>query len=218
MKPFFAAATLALGLCSCSESVTTVQILQHVLPSDTCGFAAGDPGRASGSLNLRFRSSYLLGLVVRSGYANTPIEVNGVPLDPDGEVGGAATAFVDTLKLSYETTPSVSIPDQDVPYAAALNPASDDNLLLVNLMTTEAAEALAAATAGGTTVQVRVTAQLMGKYATGKKSFKSNELVYAIDVAQRAVTIPACAAGTAPTPVAPCGSLGGQDGLYPTCL
>lgn len=218
MKPFFAAATLALGLCSCSESATVVQILQTIQPSDTCAFTATDPGIASGSLNLQFRSSYLVGLVVRSAYTNTPIDVNGVPLEPGGDVGGSATAFVDTLKLSYASTPSVSIPDQEVPYAAALNPGSDENLLLANLMTTEAAQALATATAGGTNVQVLVTAKLSGKYASGKKSFESNELVYGINVSQRAVAIPACAAGTAPTPVAPCGSLGGQDGQYPTCL
>ncbi|NOK23315.1 hypothetical protein [Corallococcus carmarthensis] len=217
MKPFFVAATLALGLCSCSESTPVVQILQTIQPDESCAFTATDPGLANGSLNLNYRNSYLLGLVVKSSYATTPIDVNGVPLDPESEIGGSATAFVDTLKLSYASTPNISIPDGEVPYTAAINPASDANRLVVNLMTAEAATALRAALSGTATAQVRVTMQLTGKFASGGKKFESNELVFGLDVANGGVTLRPCAAEEQPTADGPCGSGGGQDGVYPSC-
>ncbi|NOK33153.1 hypothetical protein D7W79_14395 [Corallococcus exercitus] len=221
MKPFFVAATLALGLCSCSESSPVVQILQTIQPDEECDFTAEDPGLANGSLNLAYRNAYVLGLIVKSSYAVAPIEVNGAPLDPDSDVGGSATAFVDTLKLSYEATTnsgsSINVPSGEVPYTAALNPSSDDNRFVVNLMTSEAAAALRDALSGTTTAQVRVTLQLTGKFAASGKKFESNEVVFGLDVADTAVALRACNPGEVPTVEGPCGSGAGQDNIYPTC-
>ncbi|RKG67319.1 hypothetical protein D7V80_16515 [Corallococcus sp. CA054B] len=218
MKPFFIAAALSLGLCSCSESAPVVQILQTIQPDESCDFGPDDTGIANGSLNLAYRNAYVLGLVVKSSYTSTPIDVNGVPLEPDTDVGGAATAFVDTLKLSYSSTPSINIPDGEVPYTAAINPASDENRLVVNLMTAEAAAALRTALAGNASATVRVTIQLTGKLASGGKKFESNEVIYGIDVDNRAVTLPTCVGTAAPEiPPGPCGSGIGQDNQYPSC-
>ncbi|RKG54143.1 hypothetical protein D7X30_29610 [Corallococcus sp. AB011P] len=218
MKPFFIAAALSLGLCSCSESAPVVQILQTIQPDDSCDFGPDDTGIASGSLNLAYRNAYVLGLVVKSTYASTPIDVNGVPLEPDTDIGGSAAAFVDTLKLSYSSTPSINIPDGEVPYTAVINPSSDENRLVVNLMTSEAAAALRAALSGTTTATVRVTVQVTGKFASGGKKFESNEVVYGIDVANAPVLLPTCAGTESPAiPAGPCGSGAGQDGQYPSC-
>ncbi|MHA7633261.1 hypothetical protein [Corallococcus sp. M7] len=218
MKPFFIAAALSLGLCSCSESTPVVQILQTIQPDENCSFGAGDVGIANGSLNLAYRGGYVLGLVVKSNYTTTPIDVNGVPLEPEGDVGGSATVFLDTLKLSYSSTPSINIPDGEVPYAAALNPGSDENRLVVNLMTAEAANALRTGLSGNTTATVRVTLQFTGKFAAGGKKVESNEIVYGIDVANTAVTLPTCGEDEDPTvPLGPCSSGVGQDGIYPSC-
>ncbi|MBN9683163.1 MULTISPECIES: hypothetical protein [unclassified Corallococcus] len=218
MKPFFIAAALSLGLCSCSESTPVVQILQTIQPDEECSFGVGDVGIANGSLNLAYRGGYLLGLVVKSSYNATPIDVNGVPLEPESDVGGSATVFVDTLKLSYTSTPSIRIPDAEVPYTGVLNPGSDENRFVVNLMTAEAADALRAALSGTTTATVRVTVQFAGKLAAGGKKVESNEIVYGIDVANTAVTLPTCPEGQDPeVPVGPCGSGVGQDGIYPSC-
>ncbi|AFE06842.1 putative lipoprotein [Corallococcus coralloides DSM 2259] len=219
MKPFFIAAALSLGLCSCSESAPVVQILQTIQPDESCDFAPDDTGIAGGSLNLFYRDAYVLGLVVKSSYTSTPIDVNGVPLEPDTDVGGSASAFVDTLKLSYSSTPSINIPDGEVPYTAVINPASDENQMVVNLMTAEAVEALEAALGGNATATVRVTLQLTGKFASGGKKFESNEVVYGIDVSNRAYTPPPCVGTAAPQiPAGPCGSGIGQDNQYPSCL
>ncbi|WP_404370064.1 hypothetical protein ACIHQR_08940 [Corallococcus coralloides] len=218
MKPFFIAAALSLGLCSCSESAPVVQILQTIQPDDSCDFGANDTGIAAGSLNLAYRNAYVLGLIVKSTYTATPIEVNGVPLEPETDVGGSAAAFVDTLKLSYSSTPSINIPDGEVPYTAVINPASDENKLVVNLMTAEAATALRTALSGTATATVRVTLQLTGKFASGGKKFESNEIVYGIDVANGTPALPACSGTETPNvPAGPCGSGAGQDGQYPSC-
>ncbi|NRD50378.1 hypothetical protein [Corallococcus exiguus] len=218
MKPFLIAAALSLGLCSCSESTPVVQILQTIQPDESCSFNAGDTGIANGSLNLAFRNGYLLGLIVKSNYASTPIDVNGVPLEPDTNIGGSATAFVDTLKLSYSSTPSIRIPDGEVPYSATINPVSDTNRLVVNLMTAEAATALRTALSGTATATVRVTLQFTGKFASGGKKFESNEIVYGIDVANGVGSLRTCATGEDPeVPEGPCGSGAGQDGQAPSC-
>ncbi|RKH71435.1 hypothetical protein [Corallococcus aberystwythensis] len=218
MKPFFLAAALSLGLCSCSESPPVIQILQVIQPDDSCDFGSDDTGSASGSLDLAYRNSYLLGLIVRSAYTTTPIEVNGAPLEPESDVGGSGTAFVDTLKLSYASTPNINIPDGSVPYTAVLNPASNENKLVVNLMTAEATTALRAALSGTAVAQLRVTMQLTGKFAAGGKKFESNEIVFGMDVANGAVTLRNCVGTEAPNvPAGPCGSGPGQDGMYASC-
>ncbi|NPC75034.1 MULTISPECIES: hypothetical protein [Corallococcus] len=218
MKPFLIAAALSLGLCSCSESTPVVQILQTIQPDESCSFGVNDTGIANGSLNLAYRNGYLLGLVVKSNYSSTPIDVNGVPLEPDSSSGGSATAFVDTLKLSYASTPSIRIPDGEVPYTATINPASDTNRFVVNLMTAEAASALRTALSGTATATVRVTAQFTGKFASGGKKFESNEIIFGIDVANGAGSLRTCATGEDPeVPEGPCGSGAGQDGQAPSC-
>ncbi|GMU09736.1 hypothetical protein [Corallococcus caeni] len=218
MKPFFIAAALSLGLCSCSESAPVVQILQTKLPNAACVVAADSAGLANGSLNLAYGDRYLLAFVVNNSYSSTPIEIGDVPLEPDSTAGGAGTAIVDTLKLSYESTPSLSIPDGEVPYTAGLAPASKGNTLVADLLTTEAAQALSQAVASGGTVQVRVTAQFTGKFASGGNSFETNEVVYAIDAYSANRGIPACTPGQVIPPVIPCNSTGGQDGNYPECI
>ncbi|NOK10335.1 hypothetical protein [Corallococcus exercitus] len=218
MKPFFIAAALSLGLCSCSESAPVVQILQVKLPDKDCKVSNDSPGIANGSLNLAYGRSYVLAFIVNNAYTSTAIDVNGVPLEPGEGTGGASTAVVDTLKLSYETTPNVSIPDGEVPYTAGLAPASEGNTLVANLLTREARDALVAAVSPTQPVQVRITVQFTGKYASGHKKFESNEIVYTVDAYTQDVGIPACGAGTTPDPIAPCGSAGGQDGNFPSCM
>ncbi|MFP2902018.1 hypothetical protein [Corallococcus sp. 4LFB] len=217
MKPFFIAAALSLGLCSCSESAPVVQILQTKLPNAACAVDAEGVGLANGSLNLAYGDRYLLAFVVNNNYSPTPIEIGDVPLEPGSTSGGPGTAFVDTMKLSYETTPSLSIPDGEVPYSAGLAPSSEGNTLVADLITTEAAVALSQAVSTGP-VQVRVTVQFTGKYASGGKSFETNEIVYAIDAFAADRGIPACSAGQTPAAVIPCNSTGGQDGNYPECV
>ncbi|RYZ40155.1 MAG: hypothetical protein EOO71_17280 [Myxococcaceae bacterium] len=219
MKPLFVAASLALGLCGCSESPPVVQITSSTVPTLECSLDDAGPARAAGSLNLFYGQSYVLGLLVTSNYVNTPLEVNGAPLDPAPGTGGQGTALVETVELSYATTPNVRIPDQTVKYTASLNPVSEGNQLVVNLLTQDAAEALRdGVPAGGDPVEVTVTIKLTGKYVAGSGSFESNEYVYSFRAFSQDRGIAACAPGTPPTPVAPCGSSGGQDGNYPTCI
>ncbi|RKH43844.1 hypothetical protein [Corallococcus sicarius] len=218
MKPLFVAASLALGLCACTESPPVVQILQSKQPNAECVIATDGIGIARGGLNLAYARSYRLGLVVNSVYANTPIEVSGVPLDPAPPSGGQATLIVDTLKLSYEVSSGASIPSQDVPFSAGLNGASEGNLMLINLFTAESSSALRdAVPSNGEPVQVKVTLQFTGKAASGGAAFESNEFVYAIDVENTPLPIPACGAAEEPEVDAPCGAIG-QDGAYPSCL
>jgi hypothetical protein len=218
MKPLFAAATLALGLCSCSESAPVVQILQTIKPNASCAFASSDLAQANGSLNLNYGSSYVLGLIIRSSYDITPIDVNGVPLDPEGTESGSSVAFVDTLELSYASTANVSLPDQKVPYALAVRPAANEARLAVNLMTAEIANALRPAVAAGAQ-QVRVTFKLTGKFASGNRKFETNEVIYGIDVSamDRSAALPVCEEGELPSADGPCGTGAGQDGLLPSC-
>ncbi|RKH16840.1 hypothetical protein D7Y13_10715 [Corallococcus praedator] len=219
MKPLFVAASLALGLCGCSESPPVIQILSSQVPSAECSLDDDSASRAAGSLNLAYGQSYVLGLFVNSSYTNTPLEVNGAPLDPEPTTGGQGTAIVETVELSYETTPNVRIPDQTINYTASLNPGSEQNRLVLSLLTQESAEALLdAVSPGGEPVQVTVTIKLTGRYAAGSGSFESNDYVYTFRAFNQDQGIPACAPGTVAEPVAPCGSSGGQDGNYPTCI
>ncbi|WP_375761250.1 hypothetical protein [Corallococcus exercitus] len=217
MKPFVIAAALSLGLCSCSESAPPVQITEIKLPSAACAVEATAPGIAAGSLNFEYGGSYVLAFLVNNSYSATPISIGDVPLEPGGVEGGAATAFVTTLRLSYDTTPNVTIPDAEVPYTGGLSPASEGNILVTDLLTREASVALAAATQTED-IQVRVTVQFAGEYGSGHKEFETNEIVYSFDAYRRDRGIPDCAAEETPEPVAPCGSEGGQDGNYPSCV
>ena len=219
MKPLFVAASLALGLCACSESPPVIQILSSKVPTATCSIEEDAPGRAAGFLNLAFGQSYVLGLLVNSSYSNTPTEVSGVPLDPAPGTGGQGTAFVDTVEVSYATTPNIRLPNQKIAYTAGISPNSEENKLVLDLLTREAADALLAAVpAGGTPVQVQVTLKLTGKFLSGGGKFESNEFIYVFEAFNRPISIPACPAGESPEPVAPCGSSGGQDGNYPNCI
>ncbi|MBN8226232.1 hypothetical protein JYK02_01770 [Corallococcus macrosporus] len=216
MKPFFIAAALSLGLFSCSESAPAVQITQIKLPDASCSVDTEAPGIASGQLNFEYGRSYVLAFLVNNSYSATPISVGDNPLEPDGVEGGAATAFVTTLRLSYDTTPSLSIPDAEVPYAGGLNPSSQGNVLVTGLLTSEASGILSEATKGGD-VQVRVTVQFAGEYGSGSKEFETNEIVYTINAIRRNFGVADCKAGEVPEPGAPCGSPGGQDGNLPSC-
>ena len=217
MKPLFVAASLALGLCACTESPPVVQILQTKQPDATCKVANDAPGIARGSLNLRYTNGYVLGLIVNSLYTNTPTEVGGVPLDPEPATGGQGTLFVETVKLSFETSSGASIPDQEIPYTAGLNPGSEGNLLVLNLISAPVYSALLQAVpTGADPVQLTATIQFEGTYAAGSSSFESNEIKYSVDVSNQDVGVPACAPGAAPESDAPCGNAG-QDGAYPSC-
>jgi hypothetical protein len=216
MKPIFAAATLALGLCSCAESAPVVQILQTIRPDDSCNFTTTDIGLANGSLNLAVGGSYLMGLVVRSGLETTPIDVNGVPLDPEGDIGGNATAYVQSLRLSYNAANGASLPDQEVPYTLTLNPSSNNNRLVINLMTADTVAALNRAVSATDPTLLRVTFKLAGKFAASNKKFESNEVVFGINVSNRAIALKDCAADEQPTSEGPCGTAG-QDGFVPSC-
>ncbi|MCY1035632.1 hypothetical protein OV207_29600 [Corallococcus sp. BB11-1] len=219
MKPLFVAASLALGLCGCAESPPVVQILSGKVPTDTCELEDDAPSRASGSLNLAYSQNYVLGLYVNSSYSNTPLDVNGVPLDPSPTTGGQGTAIVEAVELSYDTTPNARIPDQTIAYTASLNPGSEQNELVLSLLSQEAAEALLDAVApGGETVEVAVTIKLTGRFVAGSGKFESNEYVYTFRAFNQDLGIPVCAPGTSSDRVAPCGSSGGQDGAYPTCI
>ncbi|RKH64325.1 hypothetical protein [Corallococcus llansteffanensis] len=216
MKPLFVAASLALGLCSCAESPPVVQILQTKQPSAACVVAQDAPGIARGRLNLRYGRNYVVGLIVNSNYANTPTEVGGVPLDPNPDTGGQGTAFVDSVKLSFDADSGASIPDQTLPYTAGLNPSSEGNLLVLSLITADVYSALLQAVpTNADPVQVQVTIQLTGKYA-GSSSFESNEVTFSIDVDNRDVGVPTCAAGEVPESAGPCGN-SGQDNVFPSC-
>ncbi|RKH10348.1 hypothetical protein D7V97_14005 [Corallococcus sp. CA053C] len=218
MKPLFVAASLALGLCACTESPPIVQILQAKQPDPACKVGTDAPGIARGTLNLRYTNGYVLGLIVNSVYFNTPTEVSGVPLDPEPETGGQGTAFVETVKLTFETSTGASIPDQEVPYTAGLSPGSEGNLLVLNLIPADVYTALLQAVpTNSDPVMVAATIQFKGTYASGNSKFESNELKYSIDVRNEDVGIPACAAGQLPESEAPCGNTG-QDGTYPSCI
>ncbi|MCY1042556.1 hypothetical protein OV208_14625 [Corallococcus sp. bb12-1] len=219
MKPLFVAASLALGLCGCSESPPVVQILSVKVPTAECSLENSAVGSAGGSLNLAYGQSYLLGLFVNSSYVNTPLEVNDIPLDPEPGTGGQATTIVENVELSYETTPSFRIPDQTIKYTGSLNPGSEQNRLLINLLTRESAEALLDnVPPGSEPVQVTVTVKLTGKFASGSGSFESNEYVYTFDAFNATRPIPVCGPDEVPDAVAPCNSTGGQDGNYPSCI
>ncbi|RKH44151.1 hypothetical protein D7X55_14435 [Corallococcus sp. AB049A] len=218
MKPFFIAAALSLGLCSCSESAPAIQITQIKFPSVTCEVEDDAPAIARGSLNVQYGQSYVLGFLVNNGYQQTAVDVGDIPLEPGEGSGGAATAFVKTLRLSY-SSPDVSLPDGEVNYTAGLSPGSQDNVLVANVLTAEAAEELANGLAEGEFTEVTVTVQFAGEYGSGHKNFETNELEYSFTAFKRNLGIATCAPGTLPDPVAPCGSSrGGQENNYPTCV
>ncbi|MFB1482895.1 hypothetical protein [Corallococcus sp. RDP092CA] len=217
MKPFIIAAALSLGLCSCTESTPVVQITSLKLPSATCEVQLTAPGIARGSLNVGVGRSYVLAFLVNNTYLQTGIEIGDSPLEPGDGTGGAGTAFIKSLRLSYATSPNLSLPDGVVNYTAGLSPSSEDNILVANLLTAEAAQKLADNVAAGEDVEVSVTAQFAGEFSASGKKFETNEVVYSFRVFNAPVTIPACEPDEVPDPVAPCGQAGGQDGIYPKC-
>jgi hypothetical protein len=218
MKHFFIAAALSLGLCSCSESAPAVQVTQIKFPDVVCKVEDDAPAIARGSLNVQYGQSYVLAFLVNNTYQQTGVEIGDIPLEPGEGTGGAGTAFVKKLRLSY-SSPDVDLTDGEVNYTAGLSPATEDNILVANILTAEAAEELAAGLAEGESTEVTVTVQFTGEYGSGGKNFETNEVDYSFTAFKRNLGIATCAPGTLPEPVAPCGSSrGGQENNYPTCV
>ncbi|WP_223636786.1 hypothetical protein [Corallococcus sp. EGB] len=217
MKPIIIAAALALGLCSCTESSPVVQITSIKLPSATCTVESDAPGIARGSLDVSVGRSYVLAFLVNNTYAQTAVDIGETPLEPGDGTGGAGTAFVKTLRLSYATSPNINLPSGTVNYTAGLSPSSEGNILVANLLTAEASQKLADSVALGQSVEVSINVQFAGEFSASNKKFETNEVVYSFTAYKSGVTIPACAAGEVPDALAPCGQRGGQEGAYPKC-
>jgi hypothetical protein len=215
MKHFFVAASLALGLSGCSESPSVLQIVRTNSLSSTCSVNESST-QAAGSLNLAYGRNYFLAFQVTSSYRPTPIEVNGVPLDEDTENNSQANILLDGADISYSVTPNVRVPSSTLKFTGTILPGSVSNRVVLNLLSQDAADALASGVTAGEVYRMAVTVKLKGKFAAGGGSVDSNEFTYYVDLTNNppASPLPACAPGA--QPVGPCGSAG-QDGAIPTC-
>lgn len=214
------AATLlaaAFALSACAPDYTPVYLRNfRALDSTTCG-PVDDPQLASGNgtLDIAARPPYIAyaELVNQLG---TVAEPSSEPGAPERLSTSANEAIVEQATLRYTSNPSVSIPTQriDVNFVVSPSTIENPNLLGINLLPRDAAEALFNAVIPGDQLELRVFLSLSGRTRSGQ-TFTTNEARYSIDVFSSGLT---CAAGERFATDSPCGGPGGQDGSSPTCV
>ncbi|MCP3105099.1 hypothetical protein LZ198_40155 [Myxococcus sp. K15C18031901] len=205
MKPFYAAALLALGLVSCVDKTPEIQILQASIPADDCSVQADDR-ILRGALNLGLSTGYNLGFIIASNLVDTPIIVGGGQVsDPD-----SLAVFLREADFSYDTIPNLNIPATTLPIFTAYRPNEDSDMVL-NMITTEALNALLGA---GGPVEVVIHMRLRGETASGDK-VATNEVTFGLIVTNTIYTCPK--AGEVHVPRTEACDPRGQNGAVPDC-
>ncbi|MCE9667381.1 hypothetical protein LY474_06095 [Myxococcus stipitatus] len=208
MKPFYIAALLALGPVACVDSTPALQVLT-VAPPDTDCVIPDDVGLLRGSVNLSLTDSYLLGLNVVSNLQGSEVLVGGNPVsDPN-----SLNVYLTEVEFSYATEPRINVESETVAIYGSF-PSADDGQLLINLLTTKAAETLKAQIAADASVEMVVTIQLHGKTTSGSE-VDSNEVKYPLTVTNEAFACPDNQVPVVPADIA-C-NLIGMNGVVPAC-
>ncbi|QSQ13535.1 hypothetical protein [Myxococcus landrumensis] len=206
MKPIYLIALLALGSVSCVDDYPKLQILQSTPPEPDCSIP-DNRQLLSGSLNLALAGNYTMGLIITSNVVETPVAVGEPVTDPDGNA-----IYVTELDLSYRTDPELNIPSATLPIYGSFR-AAGDGAMLLNIFTSDALQALRAATGGPNVVDALVTLKVRGKMLDGTK-VETNEVTYSVLVGNVPFTCPAGKSVESPTQAC---DQRGQNGVLPAC-
>ncbi|MBU8895970.1 hypothetical protein DRW03_05085 [Corallococcus sp. H22C18031201] len=224
-RVFFAAAVLALGLGACVDSPTEIQVFDAKQLDVECKVTATDPSILNGSVNLNYAVSYIAAFMVNSSLNQGPVVIGSLPVDGTSDPDAV---YIDRMSVTYKATlldssvggssgTNLSMDPEEVPVRLAVRGATKDNIVVLDLVTVAAYNKLKAAVTAGQYAQVLVTFKFKGKTAGGAKA-ESNEVTFPLSVSNTPIKIPTCASGVIFKAVGPCGTFGGQDGVYPECV
>ncbi|MBJ6759352.1 hypothetical protein JGU66_01170 [Myxococcaceae bacterium JPH2] len=224
-RVFFAAAVLALGLGACVDSPPEIQIFDVKQLDVECKVDATNPSILAGTLNLNYAAGYIAAFMVNSSLSAGKVVIGSDTVtgtsDPDA-------VYIDRLAVTYTATlldstvggtsgANINLGSEDVPVLLAVRGSTKDNIVALNLITVAAYNKLKAAVSGAQYAQVLVTLKMKGKTAGGANA-ESNEVTFPLSINNAPVPIPACGTGVLFKPAGPCGTFGGQDGIYPECV
>jgi hypothetical protein len=208
MKPIYLAALLAFGSVSCVDDVPQLQVLHAALPDQDCSIPE-DEAILRGSLDMSLASNFRLGLIVTSNRIGTEVLVG-----EGGQVSspGSQVVFITSMDVSYQTEPDLGIEDTNVRLFGGFEGGEGSNMLL-NVLTPQARDALAAATATGVVVDTLITMKFKGHTSANSK-VEANEFTFPLTVGQTGYSCPTGQRFAAPT--ANC-DLRGHNGIVPEC-